>query len=376
MTIGQPIECFAAVAWGPSSPLSIEKVIVSPPKRGEVRLKVLFSGVCHTDAYTLSGSDSEGIFPCILGHEGGCIVESVGEGVTSVAPGDHVIPLYIPECKSCKFCLSNKTNLCSVVRATQGRGVMPDGTTRFSCKGQPVYHYMGCSTFSQYTVVLEISVAKINKDAKLDRACLLGCGVTTGYGAAVNTAKVEQGSRVAVFGLGTVGLSVIQGAKQCGASRIIAIDVNPSKFNLALQFGATECINPKNSHEPIEKILVAKTDGGLDYTFECVGNVNVMRSALEACHKGWGQSVIVGVAPAGAEISTRPFQLVTGRVWKGSAFGGVKGRSELPGIVDGYLQGKVNVDDLVTHSFSLNEINKSFEVMHSGDSVKAVITMN
>jgi S-(hydroxymethyl)glutathione dehydrogenase/alcohol dehydrogenase len=339
------ITCKAAVAYGPNQPLVIETIQVAPPKAGEVRIKMLATGVCHTDAYTLSGQDSEGVFPVILGHEGGAVVESIGEGVTSVQPGDHVIPLYIPECRKCKFCLSNKTNLCSVVRATQGKGLMPDGTSRFTnAKGEVLYHYMGTSTFSEYSVVLEISLAKINPQAPLEKVCLLGCGITTGYGAAINTAKVEPKSTVAVFGLGGVGLSVIQGAKERGASRIIGIDLNPGKFKMAQKMGATECINPKDYNKPIQEILVDMTDGGVDYSFECIGNVEVMRSALECCHKGWGESIIIGVAGAGQEIKTRPFQLVTGRVWKGSAFGGCKGRSQLPGIVDKYMDGKLDVD--------------------------------
>jgi len=332
-TAGKVIKCRAAVAWEATKPLSIEEVEVAPPKAGEVRVKIVASGVCHTDAYTLSGKDSEGIFPVILGHEGGGIVESVGEGVTSVQPGDHVIPLYIPECRECKFCLSGKTNLCSKIRITQGKGLMPDGTSRFTCKGQTIYHYMGCSTFSEYTVLPEIAVAKISKEAPLDKVCLLGCGITTGYGAAITTAKVEPGSTVAVFGLGGVGVSVIQGAKACGAKRIIGVDLNESKFDFAMKMGATECINPSKYQKPIQEVLVELTDGGLDYTFEAIGNTSTMRAALEACHKGWGVSTIIGVAEAGKTIETRPFQLVTGRVWKGTAFGGVRGRSELTGIV-------------------------------------------
>lgn len=314
-TQGQVIKCRAAVAWEANKPLSIEEVEVAPPKAGEVRVKILSTGVCHTDDYTLSGKDPEGIFPCILGHEGGGIVESIGEGVTSVAVGDHVIPLYIPECKQCKFCTSNKTNLCSIIRITQGKGLMPDGTSRFTCKGKQIFHFMGTSTFSEYTVLPEISLAKINPAAPLDKVCLLGCGITTGYGAALNTAKVEEGSTVAVFGLGAVGLAVIQGAVEAKAKRIIAIDLNPAKFDMAKKLGATECINPNDyANEPIQSVIVNKlTDGGVDYSFECIGNVNVMRAALECCHKGWGVSTIIGVAASGQEISTRPFQLVTGR---------------------------------------------------------------
>lgn len=374
-TVGQVIKCKAAVAWGPNQPLSVEEVEVQPPKAGEVRLKVVACGVCHTDAYTLSGADPEGIFPCILGHEVGGIVESVGEGVTSVAPGDHVIPLYIPECRNCKFCNSGKTNLCSVIRITQGKGLMPDGTSRFTCKGQPIFHFMGVSGFSEYTVCAEISVAKIQNDAPLNRVCLLGCGITTGYGAALNTAKVEKGSTCAVFGLGGVGLSVIQGCIEAGASRIIGIDINENKFDLAKKFGATECINPKKHDKPIQQVLVDATDGGCDFTFECVGNVNLMRAAIEACHKGWGVSTIIGVAASGQEISTRPFQLVTGRVWKGSAFGGVKGRTQLPGYVQKYMEGKLMVDECVNHEFPLAEINKGFDAMHdpTGTTIRSVI---
>ncbi|KAL2915495.1 hypothetical protein HK105_204896 [Polyrhizophydium stewartii] len=372
-TAGKVIHCKAAIAWEAAKPLVVEDVEVAPPQRGEVRIRVLATGVCHTDAYTLSGADPEGVFPSILGHEGGGIVESVGEGVTTVAPGDHVIPLYIPECRECKFCRSGKTNLCSVVRTTQGRGVMPDGTTRFTCRGQPILHYMGTSTFSEYTVVLEISLAKVTPSAPLDRVCLLGCGVTTGYGAATNTAKVEPGSNVAVFGLGGVGLSVIQGAKACGAARIIGVDLNPSKFELAKKMGATECINPKDFSQPIQQVLVDMTDGGVDYSFECIGSVEVMRAALECTHKGWGVSTIIGVAASGQEIKTRPFQLVTGRVWKGSAFGGVKGRTELPGLVDKYMTGSLDIDSYVTHTFSLADINKAFDVMHAGESIRSIV---
>ena len=333
------------------------------------------SGVCHTDAYTLSGQDSEGVFPVILGHEGGAIVESIGEDVTTVKPGDYVIPLYIPECRECKFCKSGKTNLCSIVRSTQGRGLMPDETTRFYTKsGQPIFHYMGCSTFAEYTVALEISVAKISPKAPLNKVCLLGCGITTGYGAAINTAKVEKDSTVAVFGLGGVGLGCIQGARKCGAKRIIGVDINEGKFALAKQLGATEFVNPKaHPDKSIQQVLVDMTDGGCDYTFECIGNVQTMRAALEACHKGWGTSVIIGVAPSGTEISTRPFQLVTGRVWKGSAFGGVKGRTQLPDIVEEYMKGELKVDEYVTHRFNLEDINKAFDVMHEGTCIRAVI---
>jgi S-(hydroxymethyl)glutathione dehydrogenase/alcohol dehydrogenase len=372
-TAGNVIKCRAAVAWEAGKPLSIEEVEVAPPKAGEVRVKIVASGVCHTDAYTLSGKDSEGIFPVIFGHEGGGIVESVGEGVTSVQPGDHVIPLYIPECRECKFCTSGKTNLCGKIRVTQGKGMMPDGTSRFTCKGQTIFHYMGTSTFSEYTVMPEIAVAKVSKEAPLEKVCLLGCGITTGYGAALNTAKVEPGSTVAVFGLGGVGVSVIQGAKAAGAKRIIGVDINESKYDFAHKMGATECINPKNYDKPIQEVLVELTDGGVDYSFEAIGNPMTMRAALEACHKGWGVSTIIGVAEAGKTIETRPFQLVTGRVWKGTAFGGVKGRSELPGIVDKYLAGELKVDEYVTFTYPLEEINEAFHVMHEGKSIRSVV---
>ncbi|MFC4654700.1 S-(hydroxymethyl)glutathione dehydrogenase/class III alcohol dehydrogenase [Rheinheimera marina] len=367
------IKTRAAVAWGPGQPLKIEEVDLMPPQKGEVLVRIVATGVCHTDAYTLSGQDSEGKFPCILGHEGGGIVEAVGEGVTSVAVGDHVIPLYTPECGKCKFCLSGKTNLCQAIRATQGQGLMPDGTTRFSKDGQPIYHYMGTSTFSEYTVLPEISLAKINKAAPLEKVCLLGCGVTTGMGAVMNTAKVKEGDTVAVFGLGGIGLSAIIGAVMAKASRIIAIDINESKFDIARQLGATDVINPKNYDKPIQDVIVEMTDGGVDFSFECIGNVNVMRSALECCHKGWGESVIIGVAPAGAEISTRPFQLVTGRVWRGTAFGGVKGRTELPDYVERYLKGEFELDTFITHTMPLEQINEAFDLMHEGKSIRTVI---
>ena len=367
------IKSKAAIAWGPNQPLVVEEVDVMLPRKGEVLVKVIASGVCHTDAFTLSGEDPEGLFPVILGHEGGGIVEQVGEGVTSVSVGDHVIPLYTAECGVCKFCTSGKTNLCSAVRETQGRGVMPDGTSRFYKDGQPIFHYMGCSTFSEYTVLPEISLAKVNKEAPLEEVCLLGCGVTTGMGAVLNTAKVEKGDNVAIFGLGGIGLSAIIGAKMAGANKIIGIDINESKFELAKQLGATDCINPKNFDKPIQDVIVEMTDGGVEYSFECIGNVDVMRSALECCHKGWGESVIVGVAGAGQEISTRPFQLVTGRVWRGTAFGGVKGRSELPEIVERYLGGEFKLSDFITHTMPLEEINTSFDLMHSGESIRSVI---
>lgn len=367
------IKTRAAVAWGPGQPLKIEEVDLMPPQKGEVLVRIVATGVCHTDAYTLSGQDSEGKFPCILGHEGGGVVEAIGEGVTSVAVGDHVIPLYTPECGKCKFCLSGKTNLCQAIRATQGQGLMPDGTTRFSKDGQPIYHYMGTSTFSEYTVLPEISLAKINKAAPLEKVCLLGCGVTTGMGAVMNTAKVKEGDTVAIFGLGGIGLSAVIGAVMAKASRIIAIDINESKFDIARQLGATDVINPKNFDKPIQDVIVEMTDGGVDFSFECIGNVNVMRSALECCHKGWGESVIIGVAPAGAEISTRPFQLVTGRVWRGTAFGGVKGRTELPDYVERYLKGEFELDTFITHTMPLEQINDAFDLMHEGKSIRTVI---
>ena len=363
----------AAIAWEAGKPLQIEEVDVAGPKAGEVLVQIVATGVCHTDAYTLSGKDPEGIFPSILGHEGAGIVQEVGEGVTSLKPGDHVIPLYTAECRQCKFCLSGKTNLCQAVRATQGQGLMPDSTSRFSLNGKLLHHYMGTSTFSEYTVVPEISLAKVSKEAPLDKICLLGCGVTTGIGAVLNTAKVEPGSTVAVFGLGGIGLSVIQGAVMAKAERIIAIDTNPAKETLARQFGATDFINPKDYNNSIQEVIVELTDGGVDYSFECIGNVNVMRSALECCHKGWGESIIIGVAGAGEEISTRPFQLVTGRVWKGSAFGGVKGRTELPGYVDRYMNGEIKIDEFVTHTMGLDEINTAFDLLHEGKSIRSVI---
>ncbi|MBV7416203.1 S-(hydroxymethyl)glutathione dehydrogenase/class III alcohol dehydrogenase [Aeromonas sp. sif2433] len=369
----QSIKCKAAIAWGPGQPLSIEEVEVMPPQAGEVRVRIKATGVCHTDAFTLSGEDPEGVFPCILGHEGGGIVESIGEGVTSVKVGDHVIPLYTPECGECKFCKSGKTNLCQKIRATQGKGLMPDGTTRFSKDGQPIYHYMGTSTFSEYTVLPEISIAKVDPAAPLEEVCLLGCGVTTGIGAVMNTAKVKEGESVAIFGLGGIGLSAVIGARLAKAGRIIAIDINESKFELARKLGATDCINPNDYDKPIQEVIVELTDGGVDFSFECIGNVKVMRAALECCHKGWGESVIIGVAGAGQEISTRPFQLVTGRVWRGSAFGGVRGRSELPSYVQRYMQGEFRLDDFITHTMPLEQINEAFELMHEGKSIRTVI---
>ncbi|MBW3782567.1 S-(hydroxymethyl)glutathione dehydrogenase/class III alcohol dehydrogenase [Aeromonas veronii] len=369
----QSIKCKAAIAWGPGQPLSIEEVEVMPPQAGEVRVRIVATGVCHTDAFTLSGEDPEGVFPCILGHEGGGIVESVGEGVTSVKVGDHVIPLYTPECGECKFCKSGKTNLCQKIRSTQGKGLMPDGTTRFSKDGQPIYHYMGTSTFSEYTVLPEISIAKVDPAAPLEEVCLLGCGVTTGIGAVINTAKVKEGESVAIFGLGGIGLSAVIGARLAKAGRIIAIDINESKFELARKLGATDCINPNDYDKPIQEVIVELTDGGVDFSFECIGNVKVMRAALECCHKGWGESVIIGVAGAGQEISTRPFQLVTGRVWRGSAFGGVRGRSELPSYVQRYMQGEFRLDDFITHTMGLEQINEAFDLMHQGKSIRTVI---
>jgi len=363
----------AAVAWEAGKPLSIEDIDVSGPKAGEVLLRMVATGVCHTDAYTLSGADPEGLFPSVLGHEGGAVVEELGEGVTSLAVGDHVIPLYTPECGQCKFCLSGKTNLCQAIRSTQGQGLMPDGTSRFSQNDQPIFHYMGTSTFAEYTVVPEIAVAKINKQAPLDKVCLLGCGITTGIGAVLNTAKVEAGSTVAVFGMGGIGLSVVQGAVMAKADRIICIDVNTDKFEMAKMLGATDCVNPKDYDVSIQDVIVDLTDGGVDYSFECIGNVDVMRSALECCHKGWGESVIIGVAGAGQEITTRPFQLVTGRTWKGSAFGGVKGRTQLPGYVEQYMQGAIKIDPMVTHTMPLEDINTAFDLMHEGKSIRSVV---
>lgn len=363
----------AAVAFAPGEALQIVEVDVAPPKAGEVLVKVTHTGVCHTDAFTLSGDDPEGVFPVILGHEGAGIVVEVGEGVTSVKPSDHVIPLYTAECGKCLFCRSGKTNLCTAVRATQGKGLMPDGTTRFSYQGKPIYHYMGCSTFSEYTVVAEVSLAKINPEARHDQVCLLGCGVTTGIGAVHNTAKVQAGDTVAVFGLGGIGLAVVQGARQAGAGRIIAVDTNPAKFALARHFGATECINPNDYQEPIQQVIIGLTEWGVDHSFECIGNVEVMRAALECAHRGWGQSIIIGVAGAGQEIATRPFQLVTGRVWKGSAFGGVKGRSQLPQMVEEAMQGKIELTPFITHTLPLTDINQAFELMHTGESIRTVI---
>jgi len=363
----------AAVAFGAKQLLQVVEIDVAPPRKGEVLVRITHTGVCHTDAYTLSGDDPEGLFPAVLGHEGAGIVVEVGEGVTSVGPGDHVIPLYTAECRLCKFCLSGKTNLCQAVRATQGRGVMPDGTSRLSDKGQPLFHYMGTSTFSEYTVVAEVSLAKINPAADAQQVCLLGCGVTTGLGAVSNTAKVKLGDTVAVFGLGGIGLAVVQGARIARAGRIIGIDTNPGKFDLARVMGATDCVNPREFDKPIQEVIVEMTDGGVDFSFECIGNVQVMRAALECCHKGWGESIIIGVAGAGQEISTRPFQLVTGRVWRGSAFGGVKGRTQLLGMVEQAMSGEIALAPFVTHTMPLEQINEAFDLMHEGKSIRTVI---
>ena len=366
----------AAVAFEAKKPLEIVELDLEGPKAGEVLVEIMATGICHTDAYTLDGFDSEGIFPSILGHEGAGIVREVGPGVTSVKPGDHVIPLYTPECRQCKSCLSGKTNLCTAIRATQGKGLMPDGTTRFSYQGQPIYHYMGCSTFSNYTVLPEIALAKIREDAPFDKVCYIGCGVTTGIGAVIYTANVEPGSRVVVFGLGGIGLNVIQGARMVGASQIVGVDINPAKKELAEKFGMTDFVNPQEVEGDLVPYLVDLTKGGADYSFECIGNVNVMRQALECCHKGWGVSVIIGVAGAGEEIRTRPFQLVTGRVWKGTAFGGARGRTDVPKIVDWYMEGKIDIDDLITHIMPLEKINHAFDLMHNGESIRSVVTFS
>ncbi len=364
----------AAIAVEPNKPLVIEEVDLDGPKAGEVLVEIMATGVCHTDAYTLEGKDSEGIFPSILGHEGAGIVREVGAGVTSVQPGDHVIPLYTPECRSCKTCLSQKSNLCTSIRATQGKGVMPDGTSRFSWKGQTLYHYMGCSTFSNFTVLPEIALAKIRKDAPFDKACYIGCGVTTGVGAVIWTAGVEPGANVAVFGLGGIGLNVIQGAKLVGADKIIGVDINPGKRAVAEKFGMTDFVDVSEigAGNVVDRV-VELTGGGADYSFDCTGNTEVMRQALECCHRGWGQSIIIGVAEAGKEISTRPFQLVTGRVWKGTAFGGARGRTDTPKIVDWYMDEKINIDDLITHTMPLEDINKAFDLMHEGKSIRSVV---
>ncbi|XP_055535257.1 alcohol dehydrogenase class-3 [Wyeomyia smithii] len=372
-TTGKNISCKAAVCWEPKKPLSIENIEVAPPKQGEVRIKIVASGVCHTDAYTLDGHDSEGVFPVILGHEGAGIVESVGDGVTHFKPGDHVIPLYIPQCFECKFCKSPKTNLCPKIRATQGKGLLPDGTTRFTCNGKQVFHFMGTSTFAEYTVVAAISLCKINEIAPLNKVCLLGCGIPTGYGAALNTAKVEKGSSCAIWGLGTVGLAVAMGCKAAGAARIIGVDINPEKFKLGEKFGCNEFVNPKDYDRSIQEVLIEMTDGGLDYTFECVGNVETMRAALESCCRGWGVSTIIGVAESGREISTRPFQLVTGRTWKGTAFGGWKSVESVPKLVNCYLNKELMVDEFITHSMAVEKINNAFTLMHEGKSIRSII---
>ncbi|MBF2065309.1 MAG: S-(hydroxymethyl)glutathione dehydrogenase/class III alcohol dehydrogenase [Calothrix sp. C42_A2020_038] len=364
----------AALAYEAGSLLAIETIDLDGPKQGEVLVEIKASGVCHTDAYTLSGKDPEGLFPAILGHEGAGVVVEVGEDVQSLKPGDHVIPLYTPECRQCEYCLSQKTNLCQAIRVTQGQGVMPDGTSRFSLDGKKIHHYMGTSTFANYTVLPEIALAKIREDAPFDKVCYIGCGVTTGVGAVINTAKVEAGANVVVFGLGGIGLNVIQAARMVGANMIVGVDINPSKKPLAEKFGMTHFVNPHELDGDIVPYLVNLTKGGADYTFECIGNVNVMRQALECCHKGWGVSVIIGVAGAGEEIRTRPFQLVTGRVWKGSAFGGARGRTDVPKIVDWYMDGKINIDDLITHVMPIEKINDAFDLMHKGESIRSVVT--
>ena len=365
----------AAIAWEAKKPLTVETIDLAGPKAGEVLVEIKASGVCHTDEYTLSGLDSEGIFPCILGHEGAGIVREVGAGVTSVKPGDHVIPLYTPECRGCKTCLSQRSNLCTAIRATQGKGVMPDGQSRFSADGKAVAHYMGCSTFSNFTVLPEIAVAKIREDAPFEKVCYIGCGVTTGIGAVIYTGKVWPGANVVVFGLGGIGLNVIQGARMVGADKIIGVDLNPKKAELAKKFGMTHFVNPDEvGRDKVVEAIVDLTGGGADFSFECIGSTTTMRQALECCHRGWGESIIIGVAPAGAEISTRPFQLVTGRVWKGSAFGGARGRTDVPKIVDWYMEGKINIDDLVTHVMPVERINDAFDLMHAGESIRSVVT--
>ncbi|XP_014088683.2 alcohol dehydrogenase class-3 [Bactrocera oleae] len=376
-TEGRVITCKAAIAWEAKKPLVIEDVEVAPPKSHEVRIKIIASGVCHTDAYTLGGFDPEGVFPVILGHEGAGIVESVGEGVTAFKAGDHVVPLYIPQCNECKFCQSNKTNLCQKIRITQGQGLLPDGTSRFTCKGKKVFHFMGTSTFSQYTVVADISLCKVDKEAPLDKIGLLGCGIPTGYGAAINTAKVEPGSICGIWGLGAVGLATAMGCRKAGASKIYGIDINPDKFEIAKRFGVTDFINPKDVADkgPIQNYIIDLLDGGFDYTFECIGNVNTMRAALEATHKGWGTSVIIGVAAAGQEISTRPFQLVVGRTWKGTAFGGWKSVSDVPKLVQEYLSKELLVDEFITHTMDLEAINEAFDLMHAGKSIRAIVKL-
>lgn len=362
----------AAVAVEAGSPLAIDEVELEGPKPGECLVRLAATGVCHTDAFTLSGDDPEGLFPAVLGHEGAGVVEEIGAGVTSLSPGDHVIPLYTPECRQCKFCLSGKTNLCGAIRETQGRGLMPDGTSRISYRGEKIHHYMGTSTFAEYTVVPEIALANVRKDAPLDKVCLLGCGVTTGIGAVLHTAKVEPGASVAVFGMGGIGLSVIQGAVMAGADRIIAVDVNEKKFSLARQFGATDCVNPREVDD-IEGAIVDMTDGGVDYSFECIGNVETMGNALRCCHKGWGESIIIGVAGAGQEIHARPFLLVTGRSWRGTAFGGTRGRTQLPNFVDRYMAGRIMLDEMVSRTLPLEQINDAFDLMHEGEVIRSVI---
>ncbi len=364
----------AAVAHKAGAPLTIETVQLESPRPGECLVEIKASGICHTDAFTLSGDDPEGIFPAILGHEGAGVVVEVGEGVTSLKPGDHVIPLYTPECRQCEFCLSGKTNLCGAIRETQGQGLMPDGTSRITLDGEPVYHYMGTSTFAQFTVVPEIALAKIREDAPFDKVCYIGCGVTTGIGAVINTAKVEAGANVVVFGLGGIGLNVIQGARMVGANKIIGVDIKSSNSGLAKKFGMTHFVNPADLGDDLVAHLVEMTKGGADYSFECIGNVAVMRQALECCHKGWGESIIIGVAGAGQEINTRPFQLVTGRVWRGTAFGGAKSRTQVPTIVDWYMEGKINIDDLITHTMPIEQINDGFDLMHEGKSIRSVVT--
>jgi S-(hydroxymethyl)glutathione dehydrogenase / alcohol dehydrogenase len=363
----------AAVAFAPGHPLEIETVDLEGPKAGEVLVEIKATGVCHTDAFTLSGGDPEGLFPAILGHEGAGIVREVGPGVKSVAPGDHVIPLYTPECRECEYCTSHKTNLCQAIRTTQGKGLMPDGTTRFSLKGNPMLHYMGCSTFSNYTVLPEIAVAKVREDAPFDKICYIGCGVTTGIGAVIFTARVEPGANVVVFGLGGIGLNVIQGAKLAGANMIVGIDINPGRESLARKFGMTHFVDPAQVRGDLVGYLVELTKGGADYSFECIGSVKTMRQALECCHKGWGESIIIGVAGAGQEISTRPFQLITGRVWRGTAFGGARGRTDVPRIVDWYMDKKINIDELITHTLPLEHINVAFDLMHEGKSIRSVV---
>jgi S-(hydroxymethyl)glutathione dehydrogenase / alcohol dehydrogenase len=363
----------AAVAHAAGQPLTIETIQLEGPRAGEVLVEIKATGICHTDAYTLSGDDPEGLFPAVLGHEGAGVVVEVGAGVTSLKPGDHVIPLYVPECRNCDYCLSLKTNLCQAIRLTQGRGLMPDGSSRFSYNGQMLHHYMGTSTFANYTVVPEIALAKIRPDAPFDKVCYIGCGVTTGIGAVINTAKVTPGANVVVFGLGGIGLNVIQGCRMVGANKIIGVDLNPSRKALGEKFGMTHFVNPKEVETDLVPYLVDLTGGGADYSFECIGNVDVMRQALECCHKGWGESIIIGVAGAGQEIRTRPFQLVTGRVWKGTAFGGARGRRDVPKIVDWYMEGKINIDDLITHTLPLAQINDAFELMHRGESIRTVV---